>query len=261
MAAPITIRDLSMTFRPKGRPETHALRGIDLTIAGGEFVAIVGVSGCGKTTLLRILAGLTVATEGEVRIGDRRVDAPHQDVSMMFQAPTLLPWRRIFDNVMLPLDLRTAPGPAEKDKVTALLDNVGLGDFHDRYPHELSGGMQQRAALCRALMTAPDVLLLDEPFGALDAMTRDQMNLDLNAVWRRQRVTTVLITHSISEAVFLAKRVVVMSPRPGRVTDVIDVPLPDERSAELMGTPEFTRTVAKIRTHFQGDHATVGALD
>ena len=262
MAAPLSVHDVGMTFSPPGRPVTQALEGIDLEVEGGEFVAIVGASGCGKTTLLRILAGLTQPTCGSVMMADREVLQPHPDVSMMFQSPTLLPWRKILDNILLPIEVRSKVTEDDRRNALELLANVGLGDFRDRWPHELSGGMQQRAALCRAMISDPKVLLLDEPFGALDAMTRDQMNLDLNRLWVRRGVTTVLITHSIAEAVFLAQRVIVMSPRPGRIVDIVDVPLPDERTAELLDSPEFSQTAAHVRQYFQsGDRNAVGAIE
>ncbi|MEE6264012.1 ABC transporter ATP-binding protein [Plantactinospora sonchi] len=249
-AVPIAIQGVRKTFSTAGRPETTALESVDLTVGAGEFVSIVGASGCGKTTLLRVLAGLTAPSGGEVRIGDRVVAAPDRSVSLMFQSPTLLPWLRVVDNILLPLKLRGRIGAHERERAGQLLDQVGLADFGDRLPRELSGGMQQRVALCRALIAAPTVLLLDEPFGALDAMTRDQMNLDLHRLWASTSLTTVLITHSISEAVMLSQRVVVMSPRPGRIVDIVDVPLPAERHGELIDSPQFAETAARIRSHF-----------
>lgn len=253
MTAPVSIRKLGMTFEPSGRPATQALEGIDLEIDAGEFIAVVGASGCGKTTLLRILAGLTRPTEGRALIGDRVVTRPHPDVAIMFQSPTLLPWRSVIENCFLPVQLRNRIRPGDRARSLELLERAGLGGFEDRLPHELSGGMQQRVALCRALIADPAIMLLDEPFGALDAMTRDQMNLDLRRMWARKSITTVLITHSISEAVFLAQRVVVMSPRPGRIVDVVDVPLPHDRTLDLLDSPEFTRTSAHIRSYFRGE--------
>lgn len=262
VATPIAMADVGMTFSPPGRPVTQALEGVNLKVGGGEFVSVVGESGCGKTTLLRILAGLTQPTHGQVTMGDREVTKPRRDVSMMFQSPTLLPWRKVLGNVLLPLEVRGKVTAEDEESALSLLEKVGLGEFPDRWPHELSGGMQQRAALCRAMIADPEVLLLDEPFGALDAMTRDQMNLDLNRMWSRRNVTTVLITHSISEAVFLSQKVVVMSPRPGRVVDVIDVPLPNERDSEMLDSPEFAHTAARVRHHFQGgDRVAVGTIE
>jgi len=257
----LRIRNLSKTFAARGRPETRALDKIDLTVDHGEFLAIVGPSGCGKTTLLRIIAGLTSPTQGEVLLNDEVVRAPRRDVGIMFQTPTLLPWRKVIDNCLLPLQVHGRVDQAARERALNLLAGVGLKGFEDRYPRELSGGMQQRVAICRALVSDPTMLLLDEPFGALDAMTREQMNLDLHTVCSTRQVTTVLITHSISEAVFLAHRVAVMSPRPGRIIDLVEVPLPASRDLSMMDTEEFTHTCARIRSHFQHAHGKAGTDD
>ena len=236
---------------PTSSGEIHALSDVSLSIADGEFVAIVGPSGCGKTTLLKILAGLETHTGGTATIAGAPISKPRGDVGMVFQKPVLLPWRTIGQNVLLPLELHRKVGRAEKAAAQNLLEMVGLGDFASKYPKELSGGMQQRAAICRALVHDPAVLLMDEPFGALDAMTRDLLNVEVNRIWRETSKTAVLITHSIPEAVFLAQRVIVMSPRPGRIIDVIDVPFGPTRTLDLLGSPEFADLNARIRSYFE----------
>ncbi len=220
----------------------EALRDITFSVGRGELVALVGPSGCGKSTLLRIIAGLRPATRGTVRVGGRAVTRPIPEIGMVFQAPVLLKWRTILDNVLLPAQLSgLAPG-AYRARAAELLRLVGLADFGDKLPRELSGGMQQRASICRALLLDPPLLLMDEPFGALDAMTRDDMNLELLRVWGQastQRKTIVFVTHSIPEAVFLADRVVVMTPRPGRIAKIFDVPLPRPRTVHTRATAAF----------------------
>jgi NitT/TauT family transport system ATP-binding protein len=224
--------------------EVEALRDITFRVGRGELIALVGPSGCGKSTLLRVIAGLRAATTGEARVDDRRVTRPVPEVGMVFQAPVLLKWRRVLDNVLLPAELAGLDPRRYRDRARALLGLVGLGDFADRYPRELSGGMQQRASLCRALLLDPPLLLMDEPFGALDAMTRDEMNLELLRVWgegNEARKTIVFVTHSIPEAIFLADRVVVMTPRPGRVAKIVDVDLARPRTVETRASPSFGR--------------------
>jgi NitT/TauT family transport system ATP-binding protein len=234
----------------RGRAETHALDGIDLTIGAGEFVAIVGPSGCGKSTLLRIVAGLIRPSAGTVTIGDARVGGPHTALGIVFQGPVLLEWRTVLDNVLLQVEMRALPVKRYVDRAKALLAQVGLGEFEDRLPHELSGGMQQRASIVRALIHDPPLLLMDEPFGALDALTREQMRLDLEALWLSSRKTVIFITHSIDEAVLLADRVVVMSPRPGRIERVIDVALPRPRGLDARRAPAFTAASDAITAIF-----------
>jgi NitT/TauT family transport system ATP-binding protein len=220
----------------------EALRDIDLAVGRGELVAIVGPSGCGKSTLLRVIAGLRPPSRGRVEVGGRPVTGPLPSVGMVFQAPVLLKWRTIEGNVLLPAELSGLDPAAYRSRVTELLRLVGLAEFAGRLPRELSGGMQQRASLCRALLLDPPLLLMDEPFGALDAMTRDEMNLELLRVWgegSRERKTIVFVTHSIPEAVFLADRVVVMTPRPGRLARVFDVPLPRPRTVTSRASADF----------------------
>jgi NitT/TauT family transport system ATP-binding protein len=237
---------VGMTYEAASGP-VEALAGISLSVGAGEFVSLVGPSGCGKSTLLRIVAGLRPATEGAVRVGGNIVRAPIADVGMVFQAPILLKWRSIVQNVLLPAELAGKDVRALRKRAAQLLDMAGLAGFGNKLPRELSGGMQQRAALCRALLLDPPLLLMDEPFGALDAMTRDDMALELLRIWgerdlaRQARKTVLFVTHSISEAVFLSDRVVVMSPRPGRVVLDLKIDLPRPRTVELRASEVFGR--------------------
>jgi NitT/TauT family transport system ATP-binding protein len=244
----IVLDRVGMTYRADSGP-VEALRDISFAVGRGELVALVGPSGCGKSTLLRIVAGLRPPTTGSVAVAGRPVRGPITAVGMVFQAPVLLKWRTVRDNVVLPAELSGLDARGFRDRADALLELVGLTGFGDRYPRELSGGMQQRASICRALLLDPPLLLMDEPFGALDAMTRDDMNLELLRVWGEsatERKTIVFVTHSIPEAVFLADRVIVMSPRPGRVTEVVAVPLPRPRSPATRALPEFGRLALRI---------------
>lgn len=253
MNALVELHRLEKTYATR-TGDVHALSSIDLEIREGEFVAIVGPSGCGKTTLLKILAGLEEHTAGEASLDGHPIQAGNGDVGMVFQKATLLPWQDILANVLLPLSLRHRPTADDRAKALGLLRMSGLEEFARKRPHELSGGMQQRAAICRALVHDPSLLLMDEPFGALDAMTRDTLNVEVNRIWRETGTTAVLITHSISEAVFLAERVIVMSPRPGRIVDEITVPFGRERSLDLLGDPAFAALSSRIRSHFEGNH-------
>ena len=242
-----------MTYR-RGRGtaarETHALECIDLAVREGEFLTIVGPSGCGKSTLLRIVAGLQLATAGEVRVDGRIVAAPQTNLGIVFQSPVLLDWRSALDNVLVQVELRGLDPRAYRDRAIRLLHQVGLGDFVDRLPHELSGGMRQRVAIARALIHDAPLLLMDEPFGALDALTREQMRLDLEALWIATRKTVIFITHSIDEAVLLADRVVVMSPRPGRIEQVIEPALARPRGLDARRASEFTEATERITSIF-----------
>jgi NitT/TauT family transport system ATP-binding protein len=245
----VELAGVTKTYRRGGR-ETHALAAIDLAIRAGEFLAIVGPSGCGKSTLLRIVAGLHLATSGETRVAGRIVDRPQTELGIVFQSPVLLDWRTAIDNVLVQVELRGLDPRAYRDRALRLLDQVGLADFADRYPHELSGGMRQRVAIARALIHDAPLLLMDEPFGALDALTREQMRLDLEALWLATRKTVLFITHSIDEAVLLADRVVVMSPRPGHVERVFQPALPRPRGLEARRAREFTDTAQAITDIF-----------
>jgi NitT/TauT family transport system ATP-binding protein len=241
----IQIDGVAQVFR-RGETETRAIERIDLSLAAGEFVSVVGPSGCGKSTLMRIISGLLMPTSGRVLIDGQPVTGPHTDLGIVFQSPVLLDWRSVLDNVLLQVELRRMSPADYAERGRALLEAVGLGDFHDRYPYELSGGMQQRAAICRALIHDPPLLLMDEPFGALDALTREQMRIDLEELWLSTSKTVVFITHSIDEAVLLSDRVVVMSPRPGRIERVIDVDLPRPRGLEGRRSPRFNAIVEEI---------------
>ena len=244
---------------------THALTDINLTIDAGEFVAVVGPSGCGKSTLLRLVAGLMPASAGTVHYDDELVSEPRKNTGIVFQKANLVQWRNAIDNVLLQIDLRSLDVSEYRARAESLLSSLGLSDFLDRYPHELSGGMQQRASIARALVHRPDVLLMDEPFGALDALTREQVRVDLEALWLRDRMTVMFITHSIDEAVLLADRVVVMSARPGRIDRVLKVDLPRPRALGARKAPAFIELVDTITQEFLArgvldDHRTQGLL-
>jgi NitT/TauT family transport system ATP-binding protein len=235
------------------RGDVEALRDVTLNVAAGEFVAIVGASGCGKSTLLRLVAGLVPASSGRVVLDGSPVTGPRADTAMVFQAPTLLPWADVLRNVTFPLRLMKQAGGDTEARARALLETAGLKGFEHRLPKELSGGMQQRVAICRALLQQPRVLLMDEPFGALDALTREEMSLELLRIWSGLKMAVLFVTHSISEAVLLADRVVVMSPRPGRVAEVIEVGLPRPRGFEQEGMPEFQAAAQRIRALIYGE--------
>lgn len=249
----IRIEDVSMVYEAASGP-VEALRGISLDINQGEFVSLVGPSGCGKSTLLRCIAGLRPVTRGRVLVEGAPVVKPIPKVGMVFQAAVMLKWRTVLDNVLLPVELYGLDPRDYRDRAHELLKLVGLGDFAKKRPGELSGGMQQRASLCRALILDPPILLMDEPFGALDAMTRDDMNLELLRIWGEQRngaeggarKTVVFVTHSIPEACFLSDRVVVMSPRPGRVASIKPVPLERPRTVATRVSPELGRMTLEL---------------
>jgi len=243
MKETIKLDRVGMVYKTTSGP-VEALQDVSLTVAEGEFISLVGPSGCGKSTLLRVIAGLRTNTSGTVLVDGIEVKQPIPAVGMVFQAAVLLKWRSILDNVLLPAELAGLNRKKYLEQAHRLLQLVGLEEFSDKLPNELSGGMQQRAALCRALLLDPPLLLMDEPFGALDAMTRDDMNLELLRVWgeqtdRNSRKTVLFVTHSIPEAVFLSDRVVVMSVRPGRIAKVIDIDLPRPRKVETRVVAEF----------------------
>ena len=252
----IRIVAVAKTYRTGDGP-VESLRPLTFDIGEGEFMAIVGPSGCGKSTLLKMIAGLLPASAGEIAIDGRRVDGPPDNIGIVFQAPVLLAWRTVIDNVLLQIDMRRLSRKEYLPKARALLQMTGLADFAKKLPWQLSGGMQQRASICRALVHDPAVLLMDEPFGALDAMTREKMNLELQRIWYETRKTVLFITHSIPEAVFLADRVLVMTERPGAVAAIYDVALPRPRSLSMMGDPAFVALAQTIRKHFYAQ----GALD
>ena len=230
----IELRGVSHVFESR-RTRLHALDGIDLEIGDNEFVTLVGRSGCGKSTLLRIIAGLLRPSRGEVRIGGEPVRGTRRDVSFMFQRSALLPWRTVLQNVLLPVEIMRLDRRKYRARAEELLALTGLEGFEDRRPDELSGGMQQRVSLCRALVHDPAVLLMDEPFAALDALTREELSLELQRIWSEDRKTIVFVTHSIQEATLLADRIVVMSPRPGRIARTLTVSAPRPRSLGQTG--------------------------
>ena len=242
----LSIRDVSMVFSREGH-SVQALDRVSLDIREGEFISVVGPSGCGKSTLLKLVTGLRAPTAGNIDIFGQPVVGPRKDVGIVFQSPVLLPWRTVLQNVLLPVDVLRLDKAAYEKKARELLDLVGLGAFQNAYPQELSGGMQQRAAIARALVYDAPILMMDEPFGALDAMTREQMNVEVQHIWEASRKTVVFITHSIPEAVFLADRVVVMSPRPGRILKTLRIDLPRPRALDDMLTPSFGEYVREIR--------------
>ncbi len=230
-----------------GSGELLALDGVSLSVDEGEFVAIVGPSGCGKTTLLRILGGLLTPTEGWVHLNGQPLSSPRRQVGYVFQNVNLMPWRTVLRNVMLPLEVAGVPRGVAEERARQLLALVGMEGFEEAYPRQLSGGMAQRVAIARALVGSPGVLLLDEPFGSLDALSREQMNLELLRIWQARRVTTVMVTHDLQEAIFLADRVLVMSPRPGRIRTQVVVDLPRPRTLEVVYTEFFGALSRRVR--------------
>jgi NitT/TauT family transport system ATP-binding protein len=248
----IAVETLSKVYQT-GREPVVALEDIDFRVGEGQFVAIVGPSGCGKSTLLKILAGLIPASTGEARLQGTPIEGPRRDIGVVFQSPVLFPWRTVLGNALLPVDVQRLGREKLRSRAMDLLSLVGLQGFEQRYPWELSGGMQQRVAMVRALVHDPAILLMDEPFGALDAMTREQMNVELQRIWLERRKTVLFITHSIPEAAFLADRVLVMTPRPGRLMDDVAIDLPRPRGLEVMTTPEFGTYVNRIRACFDAN--------
>ncbi|MGE0339687.1 MAG: ABC transporter ATP-binding protein [Xanthobacteraceae bacterium] len=250
----ISIQKLEKRYSTRDGGPVQALTDINLEVPENELLSVVGPSGCGKSTLLRILAGLDTPTSGSVTINGKSVTGPSRDVGVVFQQATLLPWQTVLDNVLLPA---RAQGQDRKQRAHELLDLVGLKDFANKYPFELSGGMQQRVAICRAMVCDPSILLMDEPFGALDAMTREQMNSELIRIQAEQKKTILFITHSIPEAVFLGDRVLVMTPRPGRIAEVAEIDLPKPRTLASMGDPRFAKLSSDIRAIFSDPSAAV----
>jgi len=253
MSAKFVIRDLNKTFAIQGKAPVEALRNINLTIADGEFVSIVGASGSGKSTLLRIIDGLESASSGSVLVDDREVTRPGRDRAMVFQQDSLLPWRTVLDNVAYGLLLAGTPRREATAVAQRFVDLAGLSGFERHYPHQLSGGMRQRVNVARALAVDPQILLLDEPFAALDAQTREIMQSELLKIWQAQQKTVLFITHQIDEAVYLSDRVVVFSARPGTVRDEIIIPFPRPRELSLKRTEQFGRIVDRIWSHIEGE--------
>ena len=224
---------------------THALDSVSLDVRESEFLCILGPSGCGKSTLLWSMAGLHDLSAGEIRIGSEKITGPHPEIAMIFQDANLLPWRNLADNIAFPFEIKHRK--PDRDRIAGLLQRVNLKGFETKFPRELSGGMQQRASIVRSLAVDPSVLLMDEPFGALDAFTRDEMNLLIQEIWMETRKTIVFVTHSISEAIFLADRVVVMSARPGRIAATYDIDIPRPRPVEIQMQPDFIARVLAVK--------------
>jgi NitT/TauT family transport system ATP-binding protein len=243
----IELSGVSKVFATASGETVHALDNANLVVHSGEFVAVVGASGCGKTTMLRLIAGLERCTAGTIAVNGKTQVRPSEQAGIVFQDPTLLPWRTVLQNVLLPVDVLKLDAGSFRPRARTLIETVGLRDFENKYPHELSGGMRQRVAIARALVHDPAMLLMDEPFGALDALTRDQMNLELLDIWAATRKTVLLITHSITESVFLADRVIVMSPRPGRIVEEIGIDLPRPRTLDMINQEDFGRYARRIR--------------
>jgi len=253
LTAALEFRDVFQAFAARDGSEVRALNGFSLRIDQGEFIALVGPSGCGKSTALRLVAGLERPTLGTIEIHGHPIASDNERIGMVFQKATLLHWLTIEQNILLPVRVKKGrPTTNDRDAARRLLTMVGLGDFASKHPQELSGGMQQRAAICRALIQDPEILLMDEPFGALDALTRDEMCFELLRIWQQTRKTILFVTHSIPEAVLLADRVVVMTPRPGRIADVVPVPIERPRSIASMGLPAFQSTSDRIRKGIYG---------
>jgi NitT/TauT family transport system ATP-binding protein len=247
MSESIRVEQLSKLYRSRDGTEVEALRDVSFTVGRGEFVSIVGQSGCGKSSLLKILAGLLSKTSGVISIEDRELDGPRSDIGLMFQKPLLLEWRRVLDNVLLPVEIYRLDQKEYENKARRLLATAGLADFLTKYPFELSGGMQQRVALCRALVAEPSLLLMDEPFGALDTLTRQKMGFELLRLWEEWKSTVLFVTHDVDEAVMLSDRVLVMSSRPGTVLGSFTVDLPRPRQIFIKDTAEFIRISSRIR--------------
>ncbi|WP_439596014.1 ABC transporter ATP-binding protein [Falsiroseomonas sp.] len=257
MAEPvIATRNLSLVFQTRDGP-VQALSNVNLDIAPGEFVSLIGPSGCGKTTLLRVIADLERAAIGSITVNGRTPEQARlaRDYGYVFQAPALLPWRTILGNVQLPLEIMGMSRAERAARAKAQLALVNLSGFERKFPWQLSGGMQQRASIARALAFEPKLLLMDEPFGALDEIVRDHLNEQLLKLWAATRKTVVFVTHSIPEAVFLSTRIVVMSPRPGRITDIVDCDLGPDRPLEIRETPEFLRIAQRVREGLRAGHS------
>jgi NitT/TauT family transport system ATP-binding protein len=250
VTAALKISHVTKTYPTKTGPIT-ALDDLDFEIAEGEFLSVLGPSGCGKSTLLTLASGLEFPTAGTVHRAGRLVDSAVTDIGIVFQTDALLDWRRVMGNIMLQAEMRGLDTATYERRARELLEMVGLSDFAGKYPHELSGGMRQRVSICRALVHDPSLVLMDEPFGALDALTREQMVMELHQIWLRTKKSVMFVTHDIQEAILLARRVLVMTPRPGRVAEIIDVDLPYPRTSQTMESPRFTELVAHVRHLFE----------
>jgi len=250
----IGIESVSLVYRSKNAV-VQALDDVSLSAADREFVALLGPSGCGKSTLLKLIAGLIPPTAGAIRVNGAPISGPTASIGIVFQSPLLMAWRTVLENVLLQIEIRNLRLAEYRAAARDLIRLVGLEGFEHALPHQLSGGMQQRVGLCRALIHDPDLLIMDEPFGALDAMTREQMNAELQRIWIERRKTVLFITHSISEAVFLADRVLVMSPRPGKIVGEIGVDLPRPRSVATTELPAFVNLTREVRRHLNAGSA------
>jgi NitT/TauT family transport system ATP-binding protein len=250
--------DLGLTYNTSRGP-LPALGPINLEVASGEFVAVLGPSGCGKSTLLKMLSGLLPSSQGEARLGGELIERPRHDVGIVFQQPTLLPWKTVRENVLMPVRVLGRYSPEMLSRANELIEMVGLSQFAEHYPHELSGGMQQRVAIARGLVHDPKLLLMDEPFAALDALTREQMTVELQAIWERTKKSVIFITHSIQEAAFMADRIIVLSPRPGRIIHTETVSLPRPRVLESMTAPAFVEICDQLRRLFSNKRAMANA--
>ena len=249
MNAYVEIAQVGKTY-PSSRGPVHALRDIDIQIRNEEFLSLLGPSGCGKSTILKLVAGLEPATSGEMRVKGQPIKGSPDKMGVVFQRDVLLDWRSILDNVLITAEFRGLPVKDYEKRARDLLQLFGLTGFEDRRPWELSGGMRQRASICRALLVDPELLLMDEPFGALDAMTRDELNLELQRMWLETRKTVLFITHSITEAVYLSDRVVIMSRNPGEIVETIEIDLPRPRPLSIRETADFGKYTARIREIF-----------
>jgi NitT/TauT family transport system ATP-binding protein len=246
----IVVQDVSKTYQsPRG--DVLALTNVSLSIRRGEFISLLGPSGCGKSTLLKLIAGLDQASSGTLSLAGQAIDGPPTGLGMVFQKDVLLDWRNVLQNVMLPVEFQDMDESLYLDRAKQLLKLFGLGDFLDKHPWELSGGMRQRVAIGRALVTDPSLLLMDEPFGALDALTRDQLNLELQDIWMRSGKTVIFVTHSIAEAILLSDRVCVMAARPGRIIEIMDIDFPRPRTLAVRETPEFSAYTRRVRQIFE----------
>jgi NitT/TauT family transport system ATP-binding protein len=243
----IEIENVSKHFVSRDRDRVAALSNVSISIRRNEFVCLVGPSGCGKSTLLRLVGGLLPVSQGRVMIEGKLVAEPRAETGIVFQSPTLLPWASVLDNVLFPLKMMKRVTPESPARAKSLLRLVGLEGFEGKYPRELSGGMQMRTGICRALVHEPDILLMDEPFGSLDALTREELTLQLMRIWREQPKTVLFVTHSIPESVMLADRVVVLSSRPGRVLEIVPVEVPRPRQFGMEALDEFQRAASRIR--------------
>jgi NitT/TauT family transport system ATP-binding protein len=247
----IEVAKICKTFPARDGAPTTAVDNVDLSIGESEFVSLLGPSGCGKSTLLSLIAGLIQPTSGEIRIEGRAVSAPYTNIGIVFQNDLLLDWRTVLGNVLVQFEMRGLDSRPHVERARALIASVGLAEFESKYPWELSGGMRQRVAICRALIHDPPLLLMDEPFGALDALTREQLQVDLQRIWQSTRKTVVFVTHSIGEAVFLSDRVVVMTPRPGKIKQILPIDLPRPRDLGVRDSDLFGASVRSINHLFQ----------